>query len=51
MPARSDVLERRKPCGAGALGYVESVEGSLTGTVIDAGWRDDPGLRSATVAA
>ena len=38
------------PSAQVALGYLESVEGSLTGTVIDAGWRD-PALRSATVAA
>jgi len=30
------------PAAHVALGYVESVEGTLTGTVIDAGWRRDP---------
>jgi NAD(P)-dependent dehydrogenase (short-subunit alcohol dehydrogenase family) len=34
-----------------ARGYVESVEGELTGTVIDAGWRHDPAVGSASVAA
>ena len=29
------------PAARVALGYVESVEGTLTGTVIDAGWRRD----------
>ena len=29
------------PAAQVALGYVESVEGTLTGTVIDAGWRRD----------
>jgi NAD(P)-dependent dehydrogenase (short-subunit alcohol dehydrogenase family) len=33
-----------------ALGYVESVDGVLTGTVIDTGWRHDHKVGSATVA-
>ena len=39
------------PAAEVALGYLESVEGNLTGTVIDAGWRYDPTSGSATVAA
>jgi NAD(P)-dependent dehydrogenase (short-subunit alcohol dehydrogenase family) len=33
-----------------ALGYVESVEGTSTGTVIDTGWRHDPTVGSETIA-
>ena len=39
------------PAGQVALGYVESVEGTRTGTIIDAGWRYDPALSSVSVAA
>ena len=39
------------PAAQVALSYVESVEGSRTGTVIDAGWQDEPALSSASVAA
>lgn len=39
------------PAAQVALGYLESVEGALTGTVIDAGWRNDPTRGSATLAA
>jgi NAD(P)-dependent dehydrogenase (short-subunit alcohol dehydrogenase family) len=39
------------PAATVALGYVASVEGDFTGTVIDAGWQHDPGDRSKTVAA
>ena len=38
------------PAAEVALGYVESVEGDCTGTVIDAGWRHDPARDSLTVA-
>lgn len=33
-----------------ALGYVESVEGTMSGTVIDAGWRYDAAQRPVSVA-
>lgn len=33
-----------------ALGYVESVEGSMTGTIVDAGWVHDPTQGSVSVA-
>ena len=33
-----------------ARGYVESVEGSITGTVVDVGWRYDPAVGSTSIA-
>ncbi len=38
------------PAARVALGYVESVEGTLTGAVIDAGWRRDPEAAMVPVA-
>jgi NAD(P)-dependent dehydrogenase (short-subunit alcohol dehydrogenase family) len=38
------------PASTVALAYVESVEGALTGTVIDAGWLHDSTVGSASVA-
>jgi NAD(P)-dependent dehydrogenase (short-subunit alcohol dehydrogenase family) len=33
-----------------ARGYVESVEGSMSGTVVDVGWRHDPAVGSLSIA-
>ena len=38
------------PAARVALGYVESVEGTLTGTLIDAGWRRHPEAAMVPVA-
>jgi NAD(P)-dependent dehydrogenase (short-subunit alcohol dehydrogenase family) len=34
-----------------AAGYVESVEGSMSGTVIDVGWRHDPAVGSVSIVS